>query len=249
MTEPPSTETPHRRLSALEYCAWPELTGRAVTVLLPLGSTEQHGPHLPLNTDTVIATAVAKSVAQRIRTGEHHALVSPALPYGSSGEHQQFSGTVSIGQAALARLLVEYGRSVLEWASRLIFVNGHGGNLVPLRQAVEKLHFEGREVQWASCSSAAPDPSDSHAGLIETSLMLYLEPEQVDLSKAAQGNTQPLHQLLPELRRGGVQSVSSNGVLGDPRGASADAGRRTFEQIIQFVLHQLDPNTKGAYND
>ena len=83
-------------------------------------------PHLPLDTDTRIATAVASAVAERL-TGDW--LLAPAIGYGASGEHEGFPGTVSIGTAALQLLLVEFGRSACNWASRLVFVNGHGGNV------------------------------------------------------------------------------------------------------------------------
>ncbi|WP_150462739.1 mycofactocin biosynthesis peptidyl-dipeptidase MftE [Nesterenkonia ebinurensis] len=246
MTEPPSTEIRPPRPSALEHKTWPELTGRPVTVLLPLGSTEQHGPHLPLDTDTVIAAAVAQALAENLTNKKYDAAVAPPLPYGSSGEHQQFPGTISIGQAALETVLVEYGRSALEWASQLIIINGHGGNLDPVRKAVNTLRYEQRNVNWVACSTPEPDPCDTHAGHIETSLMLYLQPEHVRMSEAAHGNTEPLNALLPELRENGVIAVSSNGALGDPRNASAENGHVIFDQMVQAALNQLAETTRGA---
>src|SRR5215204_2153898 len=90
----------------------------AQLVLVPVGSVEQHGPHLPLDTDTRIAAAVAARAA----TGA--LLVAPPVAYGASGEHEGFAGTVSIGHEALRLLLVELGRSASRWAARLVFVNG-----------------------------------------------------------------------------------------------------------------------------
>ena len=102
-----------------------QLSSTSPSIMVPLGSTEQHGPHLPLDTDTRIATAVARGA----RAGLEEAwLVAPAIAYGASGEHQDFAGTISIGAEALTMLLVEYGRSAACWAQRLVFVNGHGGN-------------------------------------------------------------------------------------------------------------------------
>ncbi len=103
--------------------------------MIPLGSTEQHGPHLPLDTDTRIATAVARAAAPEARL-EREWLMAPAIAYGASGEHQSFAGTISIGTEALTMLLVEYGRSAAGWARRLVFVNGHGGNVAALADAV-----------------------------------------------------------------------------------------------------------------
>ena len=83
---------------------FPELLGQVdIHLLIPLGATEQHGPHLPLDTDTVIASGVAEAVAG----GRHDVVVAPALPYGSSGEHSGFPGTLSLGQAALETALIE----------------------------------------------------------------------------------------------------------------------------------------------
>src|SRR6201994_2355402 len=91
------------------------------SILIPLGSTEQHGPHLPLDTDTRIAAAVARGAG--VRLGAHW-LVAPAIAYGASGEHQSFAGTISIGTEALATMLVEYGRAAARWAAGLRL--GHG---------------------------------------------------------------------------------------------------------------------------
>ena len=82
-----------------------QLSGTSPSIMIPLGSTEQHGPHLPLDTDTRIATAVARGAAKHL---EHGWLVAPAIAYGASGEHQSFAGTISIGTEALTMLLVEY---------------------------------------------------------------------------------------------------------------------------------------------
>src|SRR5581483_7600341 len=103
-----------------------QLLGTSPTVVIPVGSTEQHGPHLPLDTDTRIAAAVADAVVATLEAAGHPGpvMVAPAIAYGASGEHQGFAGTVSIGAAALEHLLVEYGRSACEWATRLVFVHG-----------------------------------------------------------------------------------------------------------------------------
>lgn len=194
------------------------------TVLVPVGSLEQHGPHLPLDTDTIIATAVAKELARLAG-----ALMAPAVGYGASGEHQSFPGTVSIGTDALTAVLIELGRSLGEWAGRVVFVNGHGGNIGALRSAVERLRFEGREASWVPC--AAPG-ADAHAGLAETSLMLHLDPARVHLRAAAPGNTAPLADLLPTMISGGVAAVSPNGVLGDPTDATAEHGRRLLDAMV-----------------
>jgi mycofactocin system creatininase family protein len=157
----------------LEDATWPEVRDRAAgaptTLIVPLGATEQHGPHLPLSTDTTIAVALAEAAAGRTTD----AVVAPALPYGSSGEHQDFAGTLSIGAEATALVLVELGRSATETFPRGLFVNAHGGNAAPLRAAVSRLRDEGRDARaWAPRFGG-----DAHAGRTETSLMLALEAE------------------------------------------------------------------------
>ena len=118
-------------------------------------------------------------------------------------------------------MLVELGRSAAAWASRLVFVNGHGGNLPTVPAAVGALRHEGRDVAWFGC--AVPG-GDAHAGRTETSILLELDPAVVHTGAAQPGNTAPLRELLPALRRGGVTAVSRNGVLGDPTGANAAEG-------------------------
>ena len=208
-------------------CASAELRGTRPGVLVPVGSTEQHGPHLPLDTDTRIATAVARAVAD---DEDVQALVAPAIAYGAAGEHQGFPGTVSIGTGALTAVLVEYGRSACDWAGRLVFVNGHGGNLDALRAAVGLLRTEGRDVAWCSC--VTDHPADAHAGHTETSLLLHLSPQDVRTGAWSVGNVEPLAALMPRLRSGGVAAVSAVGVLGDPTTATSAAGARIFAAMV-----------------
>lgn len=207
-------------MSVLAEQAWSDLAGRRPTVLLPLGACEQHGPHLPLDTDSVIAQAVASRAVSAL-VGEVDVLLAPAQPYAASGEHEGFPGTVSIGHEVLELLIVELGRSMARWAHRLVIVNGHGGNLASLKPAVAKLRREGRDVAWWHCGVSG---ADAHAGRTETSLMSALRPKSVRAERARAGRTEPVRELMPELARDGVLGVSPNGVLGDPTDTSADEG-------------------------
>ncbi len=202
---------------------WPDV-GTGVLVV-PVGSTEQHGPHLPLTTDTDIAEAIAEGLARR----RSDVVVAPALSYGSSGEHADFPGTVSIGQEAVELLLVELGRSGTDTYGRMLLISTHGGNAEAVNRAVQRLRSEGRDVRaWAPRWSG-----DGHAGRVETSLMMALAPKRVMAYRAEVGNTAPITELLPTLRAEGVRAVSENGVLGDPTGASVDEGRRLITAAIQ----------------
>jgi mycofactocin system creatininase family protein len=211
-------------------------TSDAGLVLVPIGSIEQHGPHLPLDTDTVIARAVADRMA--VALGD--AWVAPPVSYGSSGEHQAFPGTCSIGTEALHLLVVELVRSIRCWADRVVLVNAHGGNLTALRGAVEQLQAEGHDVTWVPCGT---EDVDLHAGRTETSLMLHLASWSVRHEKAEAGNTRPLQEILPAMLTGGVAAVSANGVLGDPAGATAAHGAHLLDQIVARALHDLTQST------
>ncbi len=201
--------------------------------MIPLGSTEQHGPHLPLDTDTRIATAVAREARARLGQGW---LVAPAIAYGASGEHQSFAGTISVGTDALTTLLVEYGRSAACWARRLVFVNGHGGNVPALRAAARLLRAEGRDVGWSPCAASG---GDAHAGHTETSLLLHLSPTEVRTDRWLPGNDAPLAELLPSMRRGGVAAVSGVGVLGDPTTATAAEGSRILAEMVDGCVGRV----------
>lgn len=218
---------------------WP--TVGAPVLVLPLGSTEQHGPHLPVDTDTAIAEAVAHQLAHRLHSEGVRALVAPPLAYGASGEHAGFPGTVSLGHEALNSVLLEYGRSALIWAERLLIVNGHGGNTASLSKAVPQLVFEARDVAWIPCANGAglPGPDDdTHAGRIETSLMLHIAPDRVRMDKAEPGVTEPLGSILPKLMTDGVKGVTTNGVLGDPTGADAQQGQQLLQDVVETAYQR-----------
>jgi mycofactocin system creatininase family protein len=211
-------------MTSLAGAVWPEIP-EAPLLVVPLGSMEQHGHHLPLGTDTSVACAVAEAAAG----GLDGALLAPALAYGASGEHEGFPGTISIGTEALTGLLVEYGRSAGRWAGRVLVVNGHGGNLDALRAAVPLLRSEGRDVAWFPCGVPG---GDAHAGRTETSLMLHVEPAEVREDHAVPGETAPIGVLLPRLRAEGVRGVSPTGVLGDPAGASRAEGAAFLADLV-----------------
>ena len=216
---------------ALGDLTWTDLDGRAPLLLVPVGSLEQHGPHLPLDTDTRIACAVADGAAAR----SDHVVVAPAIAIGASGEHADFPGTLSIGTEAMRSVLLEVGRSADRF-SGVVFVNGHGGNRDALDDAVRILVAEGRSVR--SWSPSIPG-GDAHAGLTETSLLLAIAPELVRLDRAEPGATASLRELAAALRDEGVRAVAPNGVLGDPTGATAAAGAAMLETLIDSLTAML----------
>ena len=232
----------------LSRAYWPEVeAGPRRLLVVPVGSLEQHGAHLPLDTDTRIAVAVAtRACAGRSGVG-----LAPPIAIGASGEHADFPGTLSIGNVALSTLLIELGRHAsLHWPAMLL-INGHGGNVTAIRDALTRLTDEGRSCHvWQSglrsAMLAATDPGveavlpDAHAGRVETSIMLALAPDEVRLDAAAAGETRPLAAIMPELSARGVRHVSPNGVLGDPAGASAAEGERLLGLLVADLSQTVD---------
>lgn len=204
------------RLTELAWTDARELADAGALLAIPLGSTEQHGPHLPLSTDTDLAVALCEQLAQ----ARSDVVVAPPVCYGSSGEHAGFAGTLSIGQDAIELLVTELGRSACETFAHVLFVSAHGGNAGPVSRAMDRLRAESRDVavfmpRWKG---------DPHAGHTETALMLAIRPLTVHMHRAVAGNTSPIGELMPRLRSGGVRAVSETGILGDPVGATGTQG-------------------------
>jgi len=216
----------------------PEAAERAAAgavLVVPVGSTEQHGPHLPLATDADLAQALCSRLSSRLGEQRPGVVVAPLVPYGSSGEHEGFAGTISIGQEATELLLTELGRSATRTFSRVLLVSTHGGNTEAVRRAVARLRAESRDVsvwlpRWRG---------DAHAGRAETSLQLALAPGTVRRDRAEAGNTTPIAELMPALRARAVHGVSPNGVLGDPAGASAAEGAAMFGDLLADLTGYL----------
>lgn len=217
------------RTHDLGTLSWVDLAHDRHLLVVPVGSCEQHGPHLPLDTDTLIAQSFAHDLA----SGRDHTLVAPAVSIGASGEHSGFPGTLSVGTAALTTTLVEVARSALPEPgsgrpgafTAVLFVNAHGGNLDALEHAKSILLAESRRVGvW----HLRVDHGDLHAGATETSLMLHLHPERVRMDLAEAGPTVGFPDIRDEITSGRLAAVTPNGVLGDPTAASAEAGSRIF---------------------
>ncbi|MDQ1752216.1 MAG: mycofactocin precursor peptide peptidase [Pseudonocardiales bacterium] len=212
----------------------PEVGWRAAAgaiLAVPIGSTEQHGAHLPLSTDTDVALALCR----RLGESRTDVIIAPPLAYGSSGEHAGFAGTLSIGQVAVELVVLELGRSATDTFEHLVFVSAHGGNTEAVTAAVHTLRAESRDVllylpRWEG---------DPHAGHPETSMMLDLAPELVQLDRAVRGDVRSLAETWPLLRSGGVRAVTDTGVLGDPTHATVTAGRRLLDVLAARLIHDV----------
>lgn len=219
-------------MTQLGDLTWTEIDGRRPLLLVPVGSTEQHGPHLPMATDTLVAVALATALSN----GHEHCVVAPAIAIGASGEHREFPGTLSIGTEVLTDVLVEVVRSARSWTTGVVFVSGHGGNRDALNAAQECAEQEGDEVLVLS---AATKNGDLHAGRTETSLLLFLASTQVRETALVPGTSGSLRDLFPTLASDGVRAVSPTGILGDPTGASAAEGEELFSDMTKHASEQL----------
>jgi mycofactocin precursor peptide peptidase len=217
-------------------------TGGDCLLAVPVGSLEQHGPHLPLDTDTRIAV----ELATRLSRTRSDVVVAPAVAYGASGEHAAFPGTLLINHEVLADLLVELVRSARDAFAGVVLISAHGGNHEGLRLVGARCRADGEAVLvWAT----GVRDGDAHAGRTETSLMLAIDPEVVRTELAVPGRTEPLEVLLPRLRAEGVRPISSNGVLGDPQGASAPEGElllATMTTELAYAIEARWPRRSGS---
>lgn len=230
-----------RALSAADT-TWTDLCEVGPRLLVvPLGSTEQHGPHLPLDTDTRIAA----HLAGRLAAARPDVFLAPAVSFGSSGEHAGFPGTLSIGTQVLTQVLIELGRSADAFTG-VVFVNGHGGNSQALRAAVDQLEAEGRSaLGWSWTLPAAAERRDAHAGFVETSMLLAIDGRCVRVDDLEPGARESLSELWDRLSAEGVSAVSPNGVLGDPAGATAAGG----QEMLDYLAEELVAATSTRFGD
>jgi mycofactocin precursor peptide peptidase len=146
-----------------------KLAADGAVLAVPVGPTEQHGPHLPMATDTDVVTALAARLAARRRD----VIVAPPVGYGSSGEHASFAGTISIGWDALELMLVELGRSAAETFGHVLFLSAHGGNDGPVTRATDRLRAESHNVvAWMPAHHPALVP-DEALGLAAAPTLRY----------------------------------------------------------------------------
>ncbi|MBL7500097.1 creatininase family protein [Frankia sp. CNm7] len=241
-----------------------ELSAGAVAVL-PIGSVEQHGPHLPLSTDLIVADTLARDVVAA-HGDEIDLLLLPTLAYSKSNEHAWSAGTMWLSAATVLAMLDDLGRCLATTpVERLVFLNGHGGNSALLQVASRDIRLAHGLRTFVMHPSLPPDHGGSspaselgmgiHAGLEETSLMLHLRPDLVRMDLAER--SVPEH-LASFERVGWGRPVSfgwlsddfgTNGTLGDPTGATAERGKTRYEAMVETAAASLreiarfDPKT------
>jgi len=203
--------------------------------IVPIGSLEQHGPHLPISTDTLIVERVSEELAERL-----NAFLMPCLPYSSSIEHKGFAGTVWLSPETLALVIKDIVKSLLSQGFEIVvLVNGHGGNFV-LKVVTRSINLESNKVRVILVNvaeiMAKLAEGDLHAGDVETSLMLYLYPNLVR-------KTSP-KDFVPKLSREfidylGFKGLCKNGIWGWPSRGSRERGEQYFRTIVDSALKHI----------
>jgi creatinine amidohydrolase len=222
------------------------------TVLLAVGSTEQHGPHLPLGTDALIGDKLVERVAERLG----NALAAPTIRVGASEHHMAFAGTMTLREEVLEEVLVDCCRSLSRHGFRLIvMIPTHGGNTATVIRAAKRLALESLAAKAVSLSDESaymnamvevadkygitPGEVGTHAGHLETSLMLLDYQGLVDMAKAARGNVDLGSNYEEQLHELGMHQLSPVGILGDATKSSVEAGKDYNESIVAGITEQI----------
>ena len=231
---------------------WPEAEERFQQVdiaLLPVGAIEQHGPHLPLDTDAFDANYLALRVAEVC--SEPKPLVLPSISYGVSYHHDDFKGTVSISNDTLAKLVYDIGISVSRnGIKKFVIINGHGGNSPALNHAAQMINRDAHifvcvdtgETSDVDIDALVETPNDVHAGEIETSTTLAVRPHLVKMDQARREVPQFSSRYLDFSSKRGVlwyaytRKISRSGIMGDPTKADAEKGRKIWAAMINHLV-------------
>ncbi len=227
-----------------------EVAAGRSTIVVPFGAVEQHGPHLPLDTDAILGDRLGLLIAKRL-----NALCAPTIRIGCSQHHLSFPGTLSFKSDTLHVIVHDLVDSLARHGfRRIVLLPTHGGNEGPMTSAAAASKWEGlmicvpslrvtiEALRAAAHAGGRVTASDSggHAGELETSLMLALAPQFVRTSRMEPGYTGPLDDAATAIFFDeGVAALSAIGVIGDPRGSSAAAGRAYVDAFLDAVEAQL----------
>jgi creatinine amidohydrolase/Fe(II)-dependent formamide hydrolase-like protein len=235
--------------------SWPEVReqikqGRD-TIVVCFGAVEQHGHHLPFGTDSIFGDELGRALAERL-----DAFQAPTMPVGCSRHHLAFPGTMSVEPETFHAMV---GDIVRGWGNhgfkRIVLLPTHGGNFEPLAEAIARLDpIDGVTVIGVTDLSVLVNatlglgaelgiPSAEgglHGGEWETSMMLALRPELVHMDRAVAGYTGDLESGIQRFFAEGVDALTDTGVIGDPRQASAENGRRYIERLIDLVAELVE---------
>jgi creatinine amidohydrolase/Fe(II)-dependent formamide hydrolase-like protein/7-cyano-7-deazaguanine synthase in queuosine biosynthesis len=235
---------------------WPDAAERLKAVdiaLLPVGAVEQHGPHLPLDTDAFDAEYLAQRVADAC--SDPKPFVLPTVSYGVSYHHEGFQGTISLSNDTLARLIYDIGISLARnGIKKLVIINGHGGNSPALNHAAQMINRDAHifvcvdtgETSDVDIDELVETPNDVHAGEIETSTTLAVRPHLVKMDQTRQSIPEFSSRYLDFTSKRSVvwyahtRKISKTGVMGDPTKASAAKGRKIWEIMIAHLVAMVE---------
>ena len=229
------------------------INGGFKTVIIGVGSTEQHGPHLPTQTDALIADVIVNLIAQKLK----NALQAQTIRVGCSDHHLPFPGTISLKKSTLKAIIHDYVESLQKHGfDIIIFIPTHGGNFNPLKEAVEEaqekhpkikifgftdlMGFVDAEDKIAAEFNITKEVAGAHAGEVETSQMLALAENLVERGRFQPGYLGVLGEEEVEmLFKKGMPSLSEIGVIGDPTKASKKRGKVYIEKIVEFLTDEI----------
>lgn len=242
--------TTTRRYADLTTAEVTDVLTRDSVLVLPTGAVEPHGPHLPLSTDAVMAEAIATAVVDRGATAGHDVWLLPTLSYTKSDEHSRLPGTLWLRASTLLDTLVDLGSSLASTpARRLLIINAHGGNSALIEVAARELRRRFDLQTFFSTGPATPGPTERglgiHAGWAETSMMLHVRPDLVQMDRAVAAVPHAVadcaHVGFGKTIKFGWLSTdfAESGVVGDPTGANADSGAELFDQRVNELVRAL----------
>ena len=223
------------------------------TIIITIGSTEQHGLHLPLGTDAIMGEALGQRVARAL--GD--TLLAPGMRIGCSEHHMDFAGSLTLSRETFIGVVGDICRSLARHGFRhIVLLPTHGGNFAPLAKAVEAIRpelsgvnliaftdlmaFMDEIFQTGKARKVTPEQAGAHAGEFETSIMLYLRPDLVAIDKAQPGYVGDQLRIAPLVFEKGFRAVTANGVLGDPRDASAANGEAYMAAITDLLVGYIN---------
>lgn len=229
------------------------------TVVVTFGSTEQHGLHLPLGTDSLWGEELGDRVARAL--GD--ALLAPGLRVGCSEHHMAFAGSLTLRPETFSQVVADTCRSLAQHGFRhLVLIPTHGGNFAPLARAVEAVRAELPAVNLIAFTDlmalmdevfrvgqahgVTPEQAGGHAGEHETSLLLAIRPDLVAMAAAQPGYVGDQLSVAPIVFEHGFRAVTENGVLGDPRGASAENGEAYLAALTGLLVRFIEARRTPA---
>lgn len=219
------------------------------TVIFTVGSTEQHGLHLPLGTDAILGQALGERVARALG----NALLAPGLRIGCSEHHMDFAGSLTLSRETFIGVVADVCRSLARHGFRhIVLVPTHGGNFAPLAKAVEAVRsqlpgvnliaftdlmaFMAEIFQTGKALQVTAEQAGAHAGEFETSIMLSVRPDLVAMDHAQAGYVGDQLSIAALVFEKGFRAVTENGVLGDPRNASAANGEAYMAAMTDLLV-------------